>query len=96
MCGNLQFCIEVVHYGEMAKAAPKTPGSLVTISYRLIAPSLSHGVLEKSQKSCFQYGCGGIAPELDATVAELGLYGKAICKARTPMRLEMMILPLVF
>lgn len=67
----------------MAKAMPKTKGSLVTVNYKLRAPSLSNGVLEKGHKSWFQFGCGAVAPEMDAMVAKLGLCGKATCKAST-------------
>lgn len=67
----------------MAKAMPKTKGSLVTVNYKLRAPSLSNGVLEKGHKSWFQFGCGTVAPEMDAMVAKLGLCGKATCKAST-------------
>ncbi len=74
-------CIVILEPGCMAKATPKTKGSLVTVNYKLRAPSLSNGVLEKGHKSWFQFGCGAVAPEMDAMVAKLGLCGKATCKA---------------
>lgn len=78
---GLQLDIDVEDVGVVAKATPKTPGSIVTVNYKLRAPHLSNNVLEKGRKAWFQFDCGAVAPEMDAMVAELGLYGKATCKA---------------